>query len=446
MEKAWAPYKDFVPPSGGITGKIEIDIEKIKQFQKEIKNLEIFKQKIIEVPAIDPSKLVELTIVGALATDSSDIHLEPKEEKVTLRYRIDGVLHDVAFLFPNIYKYILSRIKLLSEMQLNIYDIPQDGRFTIKIGQNDIEVRVSVVPGAYGENIVMRVLNPQAIKLNLEDLGLRKSSLEIIEREIEKPHGMILTTGPTGSGKTTTLYACLKKLADPTIKIITLEDPIEYHLGNIAQTQVEEKRGYTFSKGLRAILRQDPDVVLVGEIRDRDTAETALQASLTGHLVFSTLHTNDAAGAVPRFTELGAKAPILASALTLIIAQRLVRKICLKCKVAFSPSAKQFTQIKKALEGLPQEIERPALNQNLKIHKAKGCLQCNQTGYKGRIGVFEIIIVEDEMEKLISVSPSHAQILAFTQKQGSMTMYQDAVLKVLEGITALEEVERIVGQ
>lgn len=440
LKRAWQVYEEVAPPVKEIVGRVEITPALLTKLQKEIKNLEDVKKKIETLSQAQVSELVEILLAGALQTEASDIHLETAEKKINLRYRIDGLLQDVAFLWPKIYHFLLSRIKLLAGMRLNIRDIPQDGRFTIRLRETDIEVRVSCIPSVYGENIVMRVLNPQAILLDLRDLGLQPNQLKIIEKEIKKPNGMMINTGPTGSGKTTTLYACLRRVNQPEIKIITLEDPIEYHLAGITQTQVDLERGYTFAKGLRAILRQDPDVLLVGEIRDRETAEIALNAALTGHLVFTTLHTNDAAGAIPRFIDLGAKGPILASALNLIIAQRLVRRLCPKCKELFAPEVKILNEIKKAL------AKQTTMGRPKKIYRARGCPACNKTGYKGRVGVFEMILVDSETEKLISTSPSHAQLVEMMERKGLMTMYQDGLLKVLEGITSLEEVERVLKE
>lgn len=438
LEKAWAGYKELTPALKEITGRIKISKTVLEKLRKEIKNLEDIKKQIDCLPASQATDIIEALLAGALKTNASDIHLETKESQVNVRYRLDGVLEEAVFLSLKTYQLALNRIKLLAGLKLNIHDISQDGRFTISLNGQDIEVRVSCLPSAYGENIVMRVLNPSMISLCLKDLGFQPEHLKIIQKEIKKTNGLIIATGPTGSGKTTTLYACLKTANQPGIKIVTLEDPIEYHLEGITQTQVETEKGYTFANGLRAILRQDPDVMLVGEIRDQETAETALQASLTGHLVFSTLHTNDAAGALPRLIELGAKAPILASGLNLIMAQRLARKLCLKCRQAINPSAEQIKEIKKVLVGLKIEIK--------KIYRANGCSQCSQTGYQGRIGIFEMISIDEEAEKLIGSSPSHTQVSAFMRKKGILFMKQDVLLKALEGITSLEEVERVVGE
>jgi hypothetical protein len=273
-----------------------------------------------------------LIIAGALHFKVSDIHIEPEEEKVRFRYRIDGALQDICFVDFETFKFINSRLKLLSGMKLSTTKDAQDGRFEIHDDKIEIEVRVSLIPGNYGESYVMRLLDPRNIMANIESLGMSPELFEIVERSVEKPNGIVLTTGPTGSGKTTTLYAFINKLYTPEIKILTIEDPVEYHLEGIIQTQVEEEKGYTFLSGLRAAMRQDPDVIMIGEIRDEDTAKVAVNAALTGHLVFSTLHTNNAAGTIPRLLDLGVNPGVLASALSLSLAQRLVRKLCENCK------------------------------------------------------------------------------------------------------------------
>ena len=446
LKKAWAAYQEIAKePTKKITGQVEISGEALEKLKKEIKSLEDIKKQIEVTPTNQASAIVEILLAGSLQTNASDLHLETEVDKTNLRYRIDGILQNVVFLSTKTYSFVLNRLKLLAGMKLNIRDIAQDGRFTIAVDKTDMEIRVSCIPSAYGENIVMRVLNPKAIGLNLEDLGLRPDIFQVIQKEIQKPNGMLITTGPTGSGKTTLLYSFIKKINKPAVKIITMEDPIEYHLKGITQTQVEKEKGYTFAEGLRAILRQDPDVILVGEIRDKETAQIAVQSALTGHLVFSTLHTNNAAGAIPRFLDIGVEGTNLASALNLIMAQRLVRKICQKCRQAISPSEKQLAQIKKALSGLSNQVKHPPLDKKLKIYQAKGCSQCNQTGYQGRIGIFEMILINKEMEELISSSATHLQILEKARQQGMVSFYQDALLKVLDGTTTLEEIERVIG-
>jgi type IV pilus assembly protein PilB len=343
-----------------------------------------------------------------------------------------------------IYKGILSRIKLLSGIKLNITDRAQDGRFTAALEDLPIEIRVSTIPTEYGESIVMRLLNPKKL-IDLEQLGLRGDLLEIFKEEIKRTTGMIIVTGPTGSGKTTTLYAFLKKIVNPEIKIITIEDPIEYRLEGITQTQVDPAKGYTFANGLRAIVRQDPDVILVGEIRDGETANIAIQAALTGHLVLSTLHTNDAAGTVARLVNLGVKPYDIGPALNMIVAQRLVRKVCKKCKKEREATKEELEKFKKFLSDLPPQIKIPEIKEGLKIAQTVGCEDCNFTGFKGRSGIYEIILFDDEMEKFILKEQSIAALREKAKEKGMVTMYQDGLIKVLQGETTIEEVERVVS-
>jgi type II secretory ATPase GspE/PulE/Tfp pilus assembly ATPase PilB-like protein len=432
-------YKEITLASAKQTGQIEISSGLISELQKEIKGIENLKEKINQIPESKTSEILEVIISGALNLDASDIHLEPKEETTNIKYRLDGLLYEIGSLKNKSFNLILSRIKLLSSMKLNIKNISQDGRFTIRLSQADIEVRVSLIPGNYGESIVMRLLNPETIGLNLEDLGFRKDALNLLDKEIKKPNGLIITTGPTGSGKTTTLYSFIKKVAKSELKIITLEDPVEYHLPGIVQTQIEEDAGYTFAAGLRSVLRQDPDIILIGEIRDTETCKTALNASLTGHLVFSTLHTNDAAGAIPRFIDLGADPGSLAASLNVIMAQRLIRRLCNKCKEKYEPAKEIVEKIKNALKG----IEHPPI-EKADFFRTKGCNECNGLGYKGRVGILELIPVDPDLEKIISKSPSHADIVDFAKKKGYLNMYQDALLRVLTGVTTIEEVERVI--
>lgn len=330
-------------------------------------------------------------------------------------------------------------------MALNIRDKAQDGRFTTNVAKEQIEVRVSSIPGALGENIAMRLLNPKTINFGFKDLGLRDDLLKLIKEELKRPNGMLIVTGPTGSGKTTTLYAFLKEKVSPEIEIITLEDPIEYRLEGVNQTQVEAERGYSFAASLRAVLRQDPNVILVGEIRDKETAEIALQASLTGHIVFSTLHTNDAAGAIPRFIDLGVNPSTLSAGLIDIAAQRLLRRICPACKKERMPTAQEREKIINVLKGLPKTIAAPALSAQFKLAKGTGCAACGRTGYKGRIAVFELIKIDSDLEKLIIKSPSHAEITEAIKNKGFVSMYADGMLKTLQGITTIEELENVVG-
>ena len=447
IKKTWEKYKEvpaFVEISRGI---IDISPEKMEKFSQEIQVAEDFKKIFTEMTSTKEnrkiSEILELILASAIQMDASDVHVEPQEKQVRLRFRLDGVLHDIIYFDHAYYQFLLSRIKLVSEMKLNIHDKPQDGRFSIHLKGIEIEIRTSALPGPYGESLVLRILNPKVISVAFEDLGIQSNLLRLMEHEITKPNGMILTTGPTGSGKTTTLYAFLRKIYTPDIKIITLEEPIEYHITGITQTQTNPKAGYDFSNGLRSILRQDPDVIMVGEIRDLDTAKTAINAALTGHLVFSTLHTNDAAGTIPRLIDLGVEPNILAPAINMSIAQRLLRKLCKYCKKEDKPKEDELRIIKNTINSFPPKIQRPSI-ENLIIYRAVGCPKCQNTGYKGRTGIFEAILVDDEMERLILKQPSELEIKKANRKQQILNMQQDGALKVITGETALEELGRII--
>ena len=428
-----------------ITGEVIIPSEILTEIKKEIKNISDLKGEITSSLEKRVTEILEVILGGAIALDVSDIHIEPREEDAKLRIRIDGILEDVLLFDKKVYENLISRIKLLSGIKLNITDRPQDGRFSILIGKTAIEIRSSTLPAEYGESIVLRLLNPRTL-IEIETLGLRKDLLEIFNQEIKKPNGMIIVTGPTGSGKTTTLYAFLKKIQKPEIKVITIEDPIEYHLEGISQTQVDSRAGYNFANGLKSIMRQDPDVILVGEIRDLETASVALQAALTGHLVLTTLHTNDAAGTIARLQALGEKPVNIAPAINIIVAQRLIREVCRKCAEFEKPPRQFLEKLKNELKSLPPKVKIPEIGGELKIPKIKGCRDCNFTGYRGRIGIFETFLVDDEMEKFILTSPSIAALRKVAIKKGMVTMKQDGLIKVLEGITTIEEVERVTGE
>jgi type IV pilus assembly protein PilB len=420
---------------------IEITEEDLKKFQEKIST---FRDLDKEIQKVSVSDLLTLIVAAAIQSRSSDIHVEAEEKDVKIRFRIDGVLIDVATLNIKLWPRVVTRIKLISGLKINITDRPQDGRFTIYLTNDKIDVRVSCLPTNFGESVVMRLLRSSVAGLAFEDLGLRRQAYEKLKREIERPNGMIITTGPTGSGKTTTLYAILNKLNKPETKIITLEDPIEYQLKGIIQSQVDYSKGYTFAKGLRSILRQDPDVIMVGEIRDLETAEIAIQAALTGHLVVSTLHTNDAAGAIPRFLSMGVKPYLLAPAINAIIGQRLVRRICLACKEETTLSDELLERVKKILKEIPENSQIKVDLENLKFYHGKGCKECQGLGYKGRIGIYEILTISPEIEKaILSGEVSEYQMRELAKKQGMVTMAQDGILKALDGITTVEEVFRV---
>lgn len=427
-----------------ITGQVQIPSSLVQQVRAQVQSLVQLQEKLALVPSEEVTTFLHILLVASLILDASDAHIEPEKEEAKMRLRIDGLLHDLVSLPIPVYEALLSRIKLISRIKLNISDKPQDGRFSFTLGQDMVEARVATLPAEYGEAVALRVLNPKNL-IALEELGLRQEILQSIRKELERPNGMIAVTGPTGSGKTTTLYAFLKEIRSPEIKIITIEDPIEYHLEGISQTQVHPEKGYDFATGLQAIVRQDPDVILVGEIRDKATAQIALQASLTGHLVLSTLHANDAPGTIARLVNLKAEPFSIGEALNLIIGQRLVRKVCSQCTTFTKATAQEFAHIKKGLQGIKQ-VHALVLSPNLKLARAQGCPACNQTGYRGRIGVFEVILVDSALEEFILKKPSTSRLRAFAIKQGMVGMYQDGLLKVVQGVTTLEEVMRIVEE
>ena len=436
-----------------ITGTVKIASDALIRFKKEIVNVKSLKKILENLFQAKATEIIEAILAGSLINKASDVHFEPEKDKIRIRLRLDGVLEDIIFMPATIYQLVLNRVKLLSGLKLNIHEKAQDGRFSIASGgppageaDATIEIRTSVLPGAYGENIVMRVLDPSMIKIDLESLGIREDDLKIIENQLQRPTGMILTTGPTGSGKTTTLYAFIKKILTPDAKVITIEDPIEYQVEGISQTQVEPDKGYTFENGLRSIVRQDPDVILVGEIRDFETAEIAMHAALTGHLVFSTLHTNDAIGAVPRLIDLGVKPPVISPAINLLMAQRLLRKLCPKCALKRNLSEEELQAFKKILANLPPRVGFKAeLTNKTEVSDAKGCEECHN-GYSGRIAVMELFEITDEVERLILKSPAEVELKEAAKKTGMVTMVQDAVIKILRGITTVEEIERILGK
>ena len=445
LEKAWNAYKDLSFAYESKAGSLEIASDEISAIIEKTKSLptiiSILENTLAMRKSYRVSRILETIIAGALATDASDVHIEPEESYIRLRYRLDGVLVNVLDFDMDTYALLLSRIKLLSGLKLNIKKDAQDGRFSVHVKDIDIEIRTSILPGAYNESIVMRVLNPKSIGMPMENLGIPKKLLSIIEREIIKPNGMLLTTGPTGSGKTTTLYAFLKKVHSPTVKIITIEDPIEYHLPGIVQTQTNDK-GYTFLEGLRSALRQDPDIIMVGEIRDSETAAIAINSALTGHLVFSTLHTNSAAGAFPRLIDLGINSKIMSSAINIVLAQRLIRKLCESCKQPINIEGDIKRKIDEVIATIFDKSEIPPMPTN--IFSANGCDNCNHTGYKGRIGIYEGMKLTPEVNTVIEMNPNEEEVEKASASQGILTMKQDGIIKILKGITSIEEMERVI--
>lgn len=446
LEKVWGRYKDLSFSFETKGGALDISNDQITDFLGSVHTTKDVATLINEVLSMKKayriSRILEIILAGAIAIKASDVHLEPEETFVRLRYRLDGVLTDITEFDLETFKLLLSRIKLISNLKLNVGNA-QDGRFSIKLSNTEIEIRTSLLPGAYSESVVLRVLNPDSISVGLEQLGINPHLLKVLLHEIEKPNGMMLNTGPTGSGKTTTLYAFLKKVHVPGIKIITIENPIEYHLEGIVQTQTDEKKDYTFNAGLRAALRQDPDIIMVGEIRDHETAETSINAALTGHLVFSTLHTNNAVGTFPRLVDLGVNPKTLSSAINVAMAQRLVRTLCKECKKEVPIAEKDKKIITETLESIVDKTQIEGL-QCEKYFEAVGCEHCNNIGYKGRIGVHEAILMDDAIEKIINENLSEREIKKASLPQGILDLKQDGVVKVLKGVTTLDELSRVV--
>lgn len=453
INKAWDRYKDLSFAFKTEEGSLDIssgEIESLLEKATKLPEISALAQEALSEKKIHMiSRLLSIIMAGALSTSASDIHIEPEEGFARLRYRLDGVLVEALQFSLETFKLVLARIKLLSGLKLNIKEAAQDGRFTVRIYTSDIEIRTSTIPGNYGESIVMRVLNPKAISTQLEELGISPRLLSILKVEISRPNGLILTTGPTGSGKTTTLYAFLKYTQSPDYKVITIEDPIEYHLAGIVQTQIDEQKGYTFDTGLKAAMRQDPDIIMVGEIRDGETANTAIQASLTGHMVYSTLHTNNAAGTFTRLVDLGVDPKVLTSAIRVAIAQRLVRQLCPDCrkKTPIAPSRmalvnEVFETVRKNIPDADELKEFPTIP--TEAYEAAGCAACNNTGFKGRIGVYEAILSDKAIEQIIRENPSEREIREAAIPQGIPNMKQDGVFKVLKGVTTFEELERVI--
>lgn len=384
------------------------------------------------------SEIVSHILEFAVKSRSSDIHIEPQENATRVRYRIDGILQEKLTIPRELHDSLVSRIKILSGMKIDEKRIPQDGRFNFKSNGQDTDLRVSSLPTSWGEKIVMRLLKKTGGVPDLPELGLRGKAIKNLQDSILRPHGIIIICGPTGSGKTTTLYSIIARINTPKVNIVTLEDPIEYKMIGVNQVQINPGVGLTFAEGLKSFLRQDPNIILVGEIRDRETADLAVQASLTGHLVFSTLHTNDSSGALPRLLDMGAEPYLLASSMTAILAQRVTRKIHEDCKESYTPEPKVVEEIKAALGPL-----FPIDGKEVKLYRGKGCQECGNSGYYGRIGIFEVLPVTDAIAKLILERAPASEIQKRAEEEGMITMKQDGFLKVLEGVTTIEEVLRV---
>ncbi len=455
LTKAWGRYKDLSASEGAKGGLLDISDENLQEIVANVHkdaDVEARLKEIFELhDSHQISKIMETVFGSAIALGSSDVHFEPEEESTHLRLREDGILQKVAEIEPVLYQRLLNRVKFISGMKLTDTVTAQDGRFTIMYKGMEVEVRVAVAPGAYNESIVLRILNPEGLAVDFEKLGIQPKLFKVLEHEIAKPNGMILTTGPTGSGKTTTLYSFLKKIYDPGIKIITIEDPIEYHLAGITQEQVNHEKGFDFQAGLRAALRQDPDVIMVGEIRDKETATIAVNASLTGHMVFSTLHTNSAAGTIPRLIDLGIQPGILAAALTVSIAQRLLRRLCPACKkiIELPPNQKELLiKIIKNAERIGKDLSDHKITSGMPIvtYGPVGCEKCSNTGYKGRVGLFEAILTDDMIsEIMVKVPPpSERDIKRAAEHQKILTMIEDGMVNIVTGETSFDEVQSTV--
>ncbi len=450
LDHIYKRYADVDGSSVLLKGIVDISNENINILTSKIETLDSVHTLVEDVVANEKrekiSRLVEIIMAGAIKFKASDIHLEPEEKLVRVRYRIDGNLVDIFKVDNKIYSLIASRFKILSGLKISNQARAQDGRFTIDYNGVNIEMRVSLVPGAYGESFVMRLLNPSDANVDIAALGMNSVILDKLDTALRKPFGMILTTGPTGSGKSTTLYSCLKKSYTPEVKILTIEDPIEYHMPGIIQTQVNLKQDYTFLTGLRAALRQDPDIIMVGEIRDEDTAKVASQAALTGHIVLSTLHTNSAAGTIPRLISLGVDTKTLGSSLSLIIAQRLCRKLCTYCKIESVSDERESKLITNVLGDMlsDNKMTKYVARNSYTIFKANGdgCMHCVK-GYKGRIGIYEGIVMDKSIEE-VSIKGSEREIKEVARKQMIPTMREDGIVKLLDGIISFEELEEVV--
>lgn len=420
--------------------ELETELKTERVEVKPMKGAEI--ERLIEEAPI--TKVVAVILRHAIEGKASDIHVEPTREKLRVRFRLDGVLHSSILLPLKIHPAVIARIKILSNLKIDETRVPQDGRFSTKINDKDIDFRVSTFPTTRGEKVAIRILDPSEGMKGFEELGLEKRNFKVVQEAIRKPYGMILATGPTGCGKTTTLYAILNLLNKEGVNVVTLEDPVEYFIEGINQSQIKPEIGYEFNTGLRHVVRQDPDVIMVGEIRDEETASLATHAALTGHIVLSTLHTNNAIGVIPRLIDLGVRSFLIPPTLSLAIAQRLVRKLCPECKKKIKPTPKIKDLILKEIDALSPIIKKDyQIKEPLMIYEAKGCKKCRFGGYSGRIGVFEILEMTSRLSEIILKQPTETKISEEAAHQGMTTMRQDGILKVLAGITSIEEVIRV---
>lgn len=423
-----------------LSGELKKMVESAEEEKIEVKPKRAEKIKAEEITETAPAaKIVQSLIKRAVREKASDIHIEPYEEEMIIRFRIDGILRKVITLPIEIHPAVISRIKILSDLKIDETRLPQDGRFQTVIDGAEVDFRISTLPTVNGEKLVARILDKSAGILTLDQLGLRGSAFQTFDENIHKAHGMILVTGPTGSGKSTTLYAAIDKIKNVGINIVTLEDPVEYRIATINQSQVHSQIGFSFANGLRSIVRQDPDVIMIGEIRDYETADMAVHAALTGHIVLSTLHTNDAAGAIPRLMDMKIEPFLVNSSINCVVAQRLCRKICEACKEPLKVESGEADIAQKELNTLPPKEKKPG---SFQFFHGKGCDNCNNTGYKGRIGIFEVFALSDDLKEMVAKSASGTELGKKAIQNGMVTMKQDGILKSIEGLTTLEEVWR----
>ncbi len=443
LEHGLVRYADHRNSTASKKGVLDINPDDIMKSASTIQTVADVAGAFSKISTINSprriSQTLELIFAGALALKASDIHIEPEVGSIRLRYRLDGVLLDIVNLESLLCGRIMSRLKLLSGMTLNQRKEAQDGRFQFNFGSREIEVRSSIIPGASGESIVMRLLDPGVASFSMSKLQLNPLLEAVMREQLKRPNGLIITTGPTGSGKTTALYAFLREVHDSEKKIITIENPVEYKLDGIVQTQVGPD--YSFESGLRAILRQDPDIIMIGEIRDREVAETAIHAAQTGHLVFTTLHTNSAVGGFPRLIDLGVDSRIIGSSINIMLGQRLARILCTVCREQYLATAREVALVQNIALGYPEPLPVP---DPLMLYRAVGCPACGNTGFKGRASIFEAIVIDNEVEEAVIRDPREHTILEAAKHQKIPTMAQDGVVKVLAGITSLEELERVV--
>lgn len=421
--------------STSLSREVTEAMKDVSEDQEKVRTLDLTKTGFIREEKI--AEIVSHILDFAMKARASDIHVEPQEKSTRVRYRIDGILQEKLTIPKELHDALVSRIKILSGMKIDEKRVPQDGRFNFKAGDNEVDLRVSSLPTTWGEKIVLRLLKKSGGVPELTELGLRGRGLKNLEDAILRPHGIVIICGPTGSGKTTTLYSLISKISTPKVNIVTLEDPVEYKIPGVNQVQINPAAGLTFASGLRSFLRQDPNIILVGEIRDKETADLAVQAALTGHLVFSTLHTNNASGALPRLLDMGAEPYLLASSMTAIVAQRVVRKIHDKCKEAYAPDPKIMEDMKNILDSL-----WPAGGDG-KLYKGKGDAECGDSGYYGRVGIFEVLPITEKIGRLILERAAAGDIEKIAREEGMITLKQDGYLKVLEAVTSIEEVLRV---